>query len=50
MFKSLTGNYREWRKYRNTVNELSYLSKRELDDMGISRSDIESIARGTFGS
>jgi uncharacterized protein YjiS (DUF1127 family) len=33
---------------RQTRNELSQLSDHELKDLGIGRSDIESIARGTF--
>ena len=36
--------YRAWRLYRNTYNELSGLSARELDDLGINRSSIRSIA------
>ena len=42
---SLIGNYRNWRRYRETVNELSRLSNRELTDLGISRSDIPFVAR-----
>jgi len=34
--------------YRQTRAELSGLTDRELNDLGIGRSDIESIARGTF--
>jgi uncharacterized protein YjiS (DUF1127 family) len=34
-------------RYRETVRELSLLSTRELDDLGISRFQIESIARQT---
>jgi len=37
-------NYRNWRRYRETVNELSRLSNRELSDLGITRSDIEAVA------
>ena len=33
---------------RTTRNELRQLSDHELRDLGIGRSDIESIARGTF--
>jgi uncharacterized protein YjiS (DUF1127 family) len=32
-------------RYRDTVRELSQLTDRELDDLGISRFQIESIAR-----
>ncbi|MBZ0164413.1 MAG: DUF1127 domain-containing protein [Notoacmeibacter sp.] len=38
-------NYRNWRRYRETVNELSRLSNRELNDLGISRYDIPFVAR-----
>lgn len=37
-------NYRNWRRYRDTVNELSRLSNRELADLGITRSEIVSVA------
>jgi uncharacterized protein YjiS (DUF1127 family) len=42
---NLIRNYRNWRRYRETVTELSRLSNRELTDLGISRSDIYSVAR-----
>ncbi|MEO1748962.1 MAG: DUF1127 domain-containing protein [Pseudomonadota bacterium] len=35
----------QWRKVRQTENELYRLSTRELDDLGISRADIPTIAR-----
>jgi len=34
-----------WRKYRQTVSELGRMSNRELNDLGIDRSDIHSVAR-----
>jgi uncharacterized protein YjiS (DUF1127 family) len=37
--------YQDWRDYRNTVNELSRMSERELNDLGISRGDIPFVAR-----
>ncbi|WP_455482672.1 DUF1127 domain-containing protein [Bartonella sp. B35(2025)] len=37
--------YINWRRYRRTVNVLSHLSTRELNDVGINRCDIDSIAR-----
>jgi uncharacterized protein YjiS (DUF1127 family) len=37
--------YRSWRQYRDTYNELMRLSQRDLDDLGINRVDIPSIAR-----
>ena len=36
---------RSYLQYRETVRELSSLSDRELDDLGISRYDIDAIAR-----
>ncbi len=35
-----------WRETRVTRRELSRLSDRELDDIGLCRGDIERIARG----
>ena len=37
---------RAYVRYRETVRELSQLSDRELDDLGISRFQIDNIARG----
>ena len=36
---------RNWRTYRQTVNELSVLSNRDLSDLGIARADIKKVAR-----
>ncbi len=36
---------RNYLQYRGTVAELSRLTDRELEDLGISRYDIESVAR-----
>ena len=41
---NLIRNYRNWRRYRDTVNELSRLSNRELNDLGINRADIAAVA------
>ena len=46
---NLIRNYRNWRRYRNTVSELSRLSNRELNDLGIGRSDIRRVARTAVG-
>ena len=35
----------EWQRYRRNVRELMSLSDRELDDIGVSRSDIIRVAR-----
>jgi uncharacterized protein YjiS (DUF1127 family) len=43
---NLIRNFRNWRRYRETVSELSRLSNRELNDLGITRSEIHGIARG----
>ena len=47
-FKNLSNKIQAKRLERKTYLELSRLSTRELNDMGIGRSDIPSIARGTW--
>ncbi|MEJ5022828.1 DUF1127 domain-containing protein [Ochrobactrum vermis] len=42
---NLIRSYSNWRRYRNTVNELSRLNARELNDLGIVASEIPSVAR-----
>ncbi|RLQ89462.1 DUF1127 domain-containing protein [Notoacmeibacter ruber] len=42
---SIFANYRRWRMYRNTVNELSHLSDEQLRDIGVYRGSIEKVAR-----
>ncbi|MGN6549412.1 MAG: DUF1127 domain-containing protein [Pararhizobium sp.] len=42
---SIKKSYSAWRKYRQTVNELSRMSDRELSDLGIARGDIGYVAR-----
>ena len=42
---NLIRNYRNWRRYRETVSELNRLSTRELNDLGIARNDIPYVAR-----
>jgi uncharacterized protein YjiS (DUF1127 family) len=42
---SIRSRLRRWRRYRETVRELSALSSRELSDLGIYRSDIGRLAR-----
>ena len=42
---NLIRNYRNWRRYRETVSELNRLSNGELSDLGISRGDIPYVAR-----
>jgi uncharacterized protein YjiS (DUF1127 family) len=38
-------SFANWRKYRQTVTELGRMSNRDLQDLGIARSDISRIAR-----
>lgn len=47
-FKNLNQKLQARRLEKQTYTELSRLSDRELQDMGIYRSDIRSISRGTF--
>ena len=41
----LLRSYNNWRRYRETIGELTRLSNRELSDLGISRADIPHVAR-----
>lgn len=45
---ALINRFNDWRSYRRTVAELSGLTNRELNDIGISRSDIPAVARGNI--
>ncbi|MDR7032769.1 MULTISPECIES: DUF1127 domain-containing protein [unclassified Mesorhizobium] len=42
---NLIRNYRNWRVYRDTVNELGRLSNRQLHDLGLVRDEIKQVAR-----
>jgi uncharacterized protein YjiS (DUF1127 family) len=42
----LRERHRRWRKYRRTVSELGQYADSELVELGISRYDIEDVARG----
>jgi uncharacterized protein YjiS (DUF1127 family) len=44
-FKTISEKLTAWRRYREAVRELSQLSDRELDDIGVRRGDIEYIVR-----
>ena len=47
MFTSvILSKIREYLRYRETVRELSRLSDRELEDIGIARFQIDGVARG----
>ena len=48
LYKEMKANAQARALVRQTRNELSQLSDYELKDLGIGRSDIESIARGNF--
>ncbi len=48
MLNSIRKRRAEAASYRVTRRELNQLTDHELRDLGIGRSDIESIARGTF--
>jgi uncharacterized protein YjiS (DUF1127 family) len=48
--KTISEKLSAWRRYREAVRELSQLSDRELDDIGIRRGDIEYIVRRSAAS
>lgn len=37
--------YSQWSKYRRTLRELRSLDDRELNDLGLGRGDLETVAR-----
>ena len=45
MFDVVVRKYNSWKTYRRTVDELSRLTARELNDIGIGRGDIKFVAR-----
>jgi uncharacterized protein YjiS (DUF1127 family) len=47
--KTISEKLNAWRRYREAVRELSQLSDRELNDIGIRRGDIEDIVRRSVG-
>ena len=44
---TIARSFNAWRQYRQTVNELGRMSSRELQDLGINRADIRSVARAS---
>ena len=40
----------EYARYQRTMRELNSLDSRQLSDLGITRGDIKSIARGTYAA
>ena len=43
--KTLAEKFSAWRRTRDAVRELSQLTDRELQDIGILRGDIEAVVR-----
>ncbi len=48
-FKSLSTMVVAWRRYRLAVRELEQLTERELRDLGITRFEIDAVARQSAG-
>jgi uncharacterized protein YjiS (DUF1127 family) len=48
--KTISEKLNAWRRYREAVRELSQLSDRELEDIGIRRGDIEYVVRRSVAS
>jgi uncharacterized protein YjiS (DUF1127 family) len=46
---NMARSFSNWRKYRQTVTELGRMTERELNDLGIARSDIKHVARNAVG-
>jgi uncharacterized protein YjiS (DUF1127 family) len=47
--KSITAKLVAWRRYRVSVRELAQLSDRELQDLGLTRGEIDHVARRSAG-
>ncbi|MFD1694407.1 DUF1127 domain-containing protein [Roseibium aestuarii] len=45
MLDTIVRKYQTWKRYRSTFDELSQLTNRELQDLGINRGDIDRFAR-----
>ncbi len=41
-------SFNNWRRFRQTINELGRMSSRELEDLGIDRADIRTVARASL--
>lgn len=46
LLKGLNARLRQYRRVKQTINELRQLSDAELNDIGIGRGDIRAIANG----
>ena len=44
-FNSLAQSFSRYRKYRETLSELDQLSERDLQDLGLHRSNMRQVAR-----
>ncbi len=47
--KTISNWIGNWMRYRAAVRELSQLSDRELNDLGIHRAEIDLVARQSLG-
>jgi uncharacterized protein YjiS (DUF1127 family) len=47
--KSLVSWIGSWRRYRTAVSELDQLNDSELAELGLTRQDIENVARQSAG-
>jgi uncharacterized protein YjiS (DUF1127 family) len=47
--KSISEKLNAWRRYRASLRELYSLTDRELNDLGISRWEIDDVARRSAG-
>ncbi|GAA0770548.1 DUF1127 domain-containing protein [Roseibium denhamense] len=45
MIDTVVRKFNNWKRFRQTYDELSNLSNRELNDLGIARADIARYAR-----
>ncbi|TYC50337.1 DUF1127 domain-containing protein [Rhodobacterales bacterium] len=45
MIDTVVRKFNNWKRFRQTYDELSSLSNRELNDLGIARADISRYAR-----
>ncbi len=48
LIESLVARFQAWQEYRKTYNELASLTNRELDDIGINRGMIKSVAMEVY--
>jgi uncharacterized protein YjiS (DUF1127 family) len=45
MFTTIRDRFNRWQRYSRTTRELSNLTNRDLADLGLTRFDIERVAR-----